>query len=74
MLVEHVVEGVVQPAEVVRRPAVAPLGRVVEDNVEEDLEPPAWKASTISQNSSQGADRSGLKAYAALGAPKAIGL
>ncbi len=37
LLVEHVVHGVVETAEMVRRAVVAPLGRVVEHDVEHDL-------------------------------------
>ena len=39
LLVEHVIERVVEPAEVVGRTDLAPLGGVVEDDVENDLDP-----------------------------------
>ena len=38
LLVQHVIQGVVEPPEAVGRPAVAGLRRVVEDDVEDDLQ------------------------------------
>ena len=39
LLVEEVIKAVVEPAEVEGRPLVVPFGRVVEDDVEHDLDP-----------------------------------
>ena len=38
VFVKHVIEAIVQPAEVIRRPVLAPLGRVVEHDVQEHLD------------------------------------